>query len=99
MLPVTRHKGFHIPHSLATLAAIVAVITATSWEASRDDAVMARSSSTVAAPVDAAQTAEEKSDEEAPHSVRTSAPSCKRTCERDSLSELLPLVLPSILPR
>lgn len=106
MLPVTAHKSFHIPHTLATLAAIVALITAMGWETSGDDIADLRASSARETRTEAAQAPAQQESRKAKRSVRvdtsadisadTSADTsnCERTCDRHSLYELLPLVLP-----
>jgi len=98
MLPVTRHKSFHVPHSLATCAAIVALITAIGWQSSGDDISTVDASIENETRVDAAQSQAQNEPDKPERSVRASASDCKRTCDGDSLSELLPLVLPR-LPR
>lgn len=94
MLPVTRHKLVHVPHSLATIAAVVGLVTAIALETPGDDPVSASVSSTPRSGIDSARAQAEPDNAE--RSVRTSASECKSACERDSLAELLPLVLPRL---
>ncbi len=96
MLPITRHKSFQIPHSLATCAAIIALIAAMSWETSADDISTVRASSADESRIEAAQAQEQQSTDKPERSVRASAAECDQTCNGNSLSKLLPLVLPSL---
>lgn len=92
MLPITNHKAFHIPHSLATAAAIVALVTALGWNAS---------DSASAGPNAAGSTLDQVTsvasrDAKAPGDTPASPPAAGTECEPGVLSGLLPLVLPSI---
>lgn len=92
MLPITNHRAFQIPHSLATVAAIVALVTAVGWNASGSESIGSAVESgaldqfTSTAPQDAPPPAE------TPGPTRTGG----ADCEPGVLSGLLPLVLPSI---
>ena len=94
MLPVTRHNNFHVPHSLAMFAAIVAMIMAVGWQNSEGGINNARVASTPENRIDAAKAQALLDKNERP--VRSGASECERSCDRDSLSTLLPLVLPSL---
>ena len=91
MLPVTRHISFHIPHSLAMFAAIVALITALGWQNSEGGVTGVRAASTPETRIEAAnaQAPPDKTE-------RAGASECEPSCDRDSLSTLLPLVLSSL---
>ncbi len=92
MLPITNHRGFHIPHSLATAAAIVALVTALSWDASERSRAELDSAG---ATHDQVTTASQDGDEAADEPVRT-ARAGRTDHTPGALSGLLPLVLPSI---
>lgn len=94
MLPLTSHKSFQIPHSLATVAAIAALITALGWETSGDHADRIEASSHVAKRIGATGAQEDRAPEDT--AAGTERGNCSRRCDRNSLSELLPLVLPSL---
>ncbi|MBS3743516.1 MAG: hypothetical protein KGY48_04085 [Wenzhouxiangellaceae bacterium] len=99
MLPLTSHKSFQIPHSLATVAAIAALISALGWEASGNDSEQIEASSHVATQIGFAG-AKERHAQEDRATDDPAAPAerenCPQGCGRNSLSELLPLVLPSL---
>ena len=100
MLPVTPHKTFHVPHSLAMLAALVALITAIGWATSGDNIDIAGSSSAPETPIDAApEQLEQQPGDGAGRSARAGVAQCERSCDRDAPAELLPLVLPSLSRR
>ncbi len=91
MLPITTHRSFHIPHTLAVAAALVALITAFGWTADAPETLVEREpdigiQSVVEAGADAggAQT--------------TAASRCgsRGRCLHDHAQGLLPLVLPAL---
>lgn len=91
MLPITNQRVIHVPHSLATLAAIVALVTALSWEsdpahADRTAAMPARPTPVEHAP-------------EAPTEATGTSARAGAGEEARSVSGLLPLVLPSVTGR
>jgi hypothetical protein len=90
MLPITKRRVIHVPHSLATLAAIVALATALGWNAASSDVGdRTAASPSGAAPAErAADTASEPATSADSHRDR-----------RPSVSGLLPLVLPSVSGR
>jgi len=92
MLPVTNHKAFHIPHSLATAAAIVALVTALGWSASDNESNAAQAAG---GPLDQV-TSVATPDAKAPSDAPAASPTGGSDCEPDVLSGLLPLVLPSV---
>ncbi len=98
MLPITHQRVFHIPHSLATLAAIAALITALSWNPV-DDAepaeMRAAGETSVISAGQAASAAPEQVSESAEPPARVDCRSCAGT----GLSNLLPLVLPGMSTR
>lgn len=99
MLPVTSHKSFHIPHSLATAAAIAALITALGWETSGDDSTRIETSPIAATRAEAGMTPPQRTQHESATedaTARTGRGKCAGGCDRDSFSELLPLALPSL---
>lgn len=92
MLPITNRRGIHIPHSLATAAAIVALLTALTWDAS--ERIGAEPQPTagnvdLVAPVG-------RQDSDAQSESAGAARSGAKNGETGALSGLLPLVLPSI---
>ncbi|HKL53327.1 MAG TPA: hypothetical protein VJ902_05165 [Wenzhouxiangellaceae bacterium] len=92
MLPITNQRSFHIPHSIATAAAIVGLITALSWDVSGNEV---SGSSTEGVSLDQATSIsaqEEKRAGEAPVPARAGG----AETEPGVFSGLLPLVLPSI---
>ena len=91
MLPITNHRGFHVPHSLATAAAIVALVTALSWDFS-DSEANALSDAGALEPVATATSQVAESQDRPPAPARAGG----TKCEPGALSGLLPLVLPSI---
>lgn len=93
MLPITNHRGIHIPHSLATAAAIIALVTALGWDASDSDSTVMEASR---APVEQIASLESR-DAETPDgpTSTTGAGAGGRDNESGILSGLLPLVLPS----
>lgn len=91
MLPITNHRGFHIPHSLATAAAIVALVTALGWDASGTEAAGVESTGALSRVSSVAPTEKDLADESAP-----AARPGRVDCEPGVLSGLLPLVLPSV---
>jgi hypothetical protein len=90
MLPITKRRIIHVPHSLATLAAIVALATATGWNAAPSD-VVERTGASPAAAVSAERAADSASEP----ATGTDSPGDRRP----SVSGLLPLVLPSVSGR
>jgi len=98
MLPITKHRVFHIPHSLATLAAIAAVMTALSWDrpdriAQTGEARPAAEQAMIAGGSDAA------GPEPTPDAPEESGVSDCSRCTGGGLSGLLPLVLPGASTR
>ena len=95
MLPITQHRVFHIPHSLATIAAIAAVITALNWSAA-DEAGMGgelqATKDTATLPTGQAEADLPDADDSKP--AREAASVECRYCAGSGLSGLLPLVLP-----
>lgn len=92
MLPITNQRAFHIPHSIATVAAIVGLITALSWDVSGNEASggdVAGISIDHVASIPA---------QDADPTVEAHEPAGQGGREREPgvLSGLLPLVLPSI---
>ncbi|HMB38640.1 MAG TPA: hypothetical protein VKO85_06145 [Wenzhouxiangellaceae bacterium] len=90
MLPITNQRPFHIPHSIATIAAIVGLITALSWDVSGDKTSRLSTADVYleeAIPVSA---------QEAEVSGQAPAPARVGGTEPNTFSGLLPLVLPSI---
>jgi len=61
MLPITHHKSFHIPHSLALVAAAVALVAALGWHA---DQRAAEQAAPTADAISAAGTPEDAPDSE-----------------------------------
>jgi len=98
MLPVTSHKSFHVPHSLATAAAIAALITALGWEDSGGDrpAVAPGPQAEVTGARIQRPGDEQPENDDAAARARAGTESCEAACDRNSLSELLPLVLPGL---
>lgn len=96
MLPITHQRVFHIPHSLATLAAIAALVTALTWDRADDgtDAVELRAAgeSSVLSAGATTETVSEKAEQSA------GSVECHR-CSGSGLSNLLPLVLPGVSTR
>jgi hypothetical protein len=91
MLPITSRRVIHVPHSLATLAAILALVTAMGWDFASSDI-----DRTAASPAPAG-TLEQASEPVAKTGDRTDR-SDPGTGQR-SVSGLLPLVLPSLSGR
>lgn len=89
MLPVTNKKAFHIPHSIATAAAIAGLVVTLGWDVSNIEIESGNGTLDNGALV--TSLGAEPSDE---------PPTPKRVSDRESdpgiLSGLLPLVLPSI---
>ena len=104
MLPITTHRSFHVPHTLAVAAALAALIAAFGWSA--DQATLADAE---------VQTAELVADAEAGHdpetrhlqsNARTTADGstgqgCGRSgsCLREHSPGLFPFVLPALPSR
>jgi len=92
MLPITNHRSFHVPHSLATAAAIVALVTAIGWNASGSESTdveraadsLGRMTSTTVEHVEPAA------------DPAVSAGSGSGDADSGVLSGLLPLVLPNL---
>lgn len=91
MLPITNHRTIHVPHSLATLAAIVALITALGWN-SIDGRRPAADASESAHEVRTAIRGTPTDDGES----RGGAARDHADRNGSGLSGLLPLVLPSV---
>lgn len=89
MLPITKRRVIHVPHSLATLAAIVALVTAMGWNAASSDFADRTATSPRAA------ASPERTADSATEPV-TDADSASPGDRRPSVSGLLPLVLPSV---
>ena len=91
MLPITNHRTVHVPHSLATLAAIAALVTALGWNS------VEGGSSTAEAP-DPAREMQASLHETATGDEEAGRASAGGSAERAGagLSGLLPLVLPSV---
>lgn len=95
MLPITNHRVIHIPHSLATLAAIAAVVTALSWDrsdpgAGRESVQTATEHGVIASRAD---TAGRETVQDTGRQARDESGSGDCACG-GGLSNLLPLVLP-----
>lgn len=92
MLPITNHREFHIPHSIATAAAILGLIAALGWDVfgAGADPVIASGSTLEQVNSITAQEAEPANETPAPGRAVAD------DCEPGVLSGLLPLVLPSI---
>lgn len=91
MLPITNQRVIHVPHSLATLAAIVALITALSWTSDPADADRTAATPDRPAPVEHAP--------KAPAEAGGTTARAGAGDEARSVSGLLPLVLPSVTGR
>lgn len=92
MLPITNQRAFQIPHSIATAAAIIGLITALSWDVSGNEV---SGPSTEGALLDQAASSsahETKPDGNRPAPTRVGG----TETEPGAFSGLLPLVLPSI---
>ncbi|MEX0916423.1 MAG: hypothetical protein WD397_00185 [Wenzhouxiangellaceae bacterium] len=92
MLPITNRRGIHIPHSLATAAAIIALLTALSWDASERigaETQPTAGSVDLVAPVS-------RQDSDAQGESAEAARSGAKNGETGVLSGLLPLVLPNV---
>lgn len=92
MLPITNHREFHIPHSIATAAAILGLIAALGWDVSGIDADPVESASGTLEQVNSITAQESEPADETPAPGRAVA----GDCDPGVLSGLLPLVLPSI---
>jgi hypothetical protein len=92
MLPITNQRAFHIPHSIATVAAIVGLITALSWDVSGDEAGEFGASGVSLDQATSVSAQETEPSGEAPAPVRAAGVES----EPGVFSGLLPLVLPSI---
>lgn len=92
MLPITNQRAFHIPHSIATAAAIVGLIAALSWDVSGNEAARPDAAGATLDHVASLSAQEPESGGEAPSSARSGGPEA----EPGVFSGLLPLVLPSI---
>jgi hypothetical protein len=97
MLPITNHRVIHVPHSLATLAAIVALITAIGWKSSAPDPE--RTAATPAQTVGVERSADSAADSATESAANAARPASGSGEQRPSVSGLLPLVLPSISGR
>lgn len=88
MLPITHHRAFHVPHSLATVAAIAALVTALSWQPGKPE-ITAQGDTEAAESSEIAVHSEPAPSESAakPRRGGGQAPGT-------ALSDLLPLVLP-----
>ncbi|HKL51929.1 MAG TPA: hypothetical protein VJ908_12250 [Wenzhouxiangellaceae bacterium] len=91
MLPITNHREFHIPHSLATAAAIIALVTAMGWDASDPSAAQAGEMNGLQQ-IETVRSAEAEVPNDTPGAARAG----NSGCEPGVLSGLLPLVLPSV---
>lgn len=92
MLPVTRQRARHIPHSVATTAAILGLITALGWDVSHTENNALHATR---GPLDHNSLGirrESPSLKEAPEPTRVG----RGECDPDVLSGILPLVLPSL---
>lgn len=92
MLPITNRRGIHIPHSLATAAAIVALLTALGWDASEQIGAEAPSAADGMEQI----TVTSQPDNDAQNEAAGGAHAGAGNGEAGALSGLLPLVLPSI---
>jgi hypothetical protein len=95
MLPITQHRVFHISNSLATVAAIAAVMTALIWN-NIDDAEMAGDlkAAKEAAVLSANRADTDPADEDDSQAAAKPANVDCRQCAGTGLSGLLPLVFP-----
>lgn len=92
MLPITNHRTIHVPHSLATLAAIVALITALGWNSVDGGRPTADASGPAAG--EAHTTVRGTATDDAESGGRASQD--RPDGNGSGLSGLLPLVLPSV---
>jgi len=100
MLPITQHRVFHIPHSLATIAAIAAVITALNWNrVDESETTGDLQTAKDTASFSAGQAEIEGSETEDSQAARKAADVACRHCGGTGLSGLLPLVLPGASTR
>lgn len=94
MLPITQHRVFHIPNSLATIAAIAAVITALSLGTADDPDMAGDLQSAKESATFSAGHADSDLPENDGKAARKAAEVQCRSCGDSGLSGLLPLVLP-----
>lgn len=92
MLPITNQRAFHIPHSIATAAAVIGLIASLSWDVSDNDTAMPDAAGVTLDHVTSMTAPKAESPGEAPSPTRTGA----TEAEPGGFSGLLPLVLPSI---
>lgn len=92
MLPITNHRAFHIPHSIATAAAILGLVAALGWDVSGPEVDEMNAAGDTLERVGSIAAQDADTPEEAP------APRRAGGAETDpgTFSGLLPLVLPSI---
>ena len=96
MLPITNQRAFHIPHSLATVAAIVATIVALATPLGWDESGNPIADTDVGGSALDQVTSSSSLDADTPADPQKPASTGGADCEPGVLSGLLPLVLPSI---
>lgn len=92
MLPITNQRAFHIPHSIATAAAIIGLIAALTWDVSDNESTRPDAAGISLDHVTSISTQEAESPGEVPSPARPGA----TDAEPGAFSGLLPLVLPSV---
>ncbi|MBL36914.1 MAG: hypothetical protein CMP07_00740 [Xanthomonadales bacterium] len=92
MLPITNQRAVHIPHSIATAAAIIGLIAALSWDVSGNEATRPDAAGVALDHVASISAQEPEAPGEKPAQPRSGA----SDAEPGTFSGLLPLVLPSI---
>lgn len=92
MLPITNQRAIHVPHSIATAAAIIGLIAALSWDVSYNEADRPDAAGIALDHVASISAQEPEAPGETPSPQRSGA----SEGEPGTFSGLLPLVLPSI---
>lgn len=99
MLPITTHRSFHVPHTLAIAAALIAMIAAFGWNASAPKALAERETEQGIEAMAETGAGRDEVPEHGTASVPGRSGSCSNNggCIRDH--GLFPLVLPALPSR
>jgi len=90
MLPISKRRTIRVPHSLATVAAVLALVTAVGWEATVQNEPETPAHATARDQVESTGQRDRETEDNRPPARRVSA----TDNNPGALSRLLPLVLP-----
>ncbi|MDT8448612.1 MAG: hypothetical protein RQ847_00425 [Wenzhouxiangellaceae bacterium] len=100
MLPITHHRIVHVPHGIALIAALVALIAALGWQKSEPVVPESQTAVSQLATAPAEQDQDRAGTANVPETPRVPQPAPHEPQPRgrggNLISELIPLVLPGV---